>query len=127
MSEPCMSTCMNTMHVQVIERMASTQYCKTPDMPNLAVLLSFVLMYVSSRWFSNVILRLVGKMAPDQVPDHYLNWIKMWLGMIIQQIVIPFVLLRNLNRHEITWARIRYRIRHGKVDGIEHALHATNR
>ena len=65
--------------------LSNEQHCKVIDIPALAVSMSLVLMFFSSRWFSSVILSNVQLMAPEQVPRHKMNWVKMWLGMALQQ------------------------------------------
>jgi Glycosyl transferase family 21 len=79
---------------------------------------------ISLRWMTSVVCTVMGKNNPEALSSKILikrfNWVKLWVGFITANAVLPICMVYTFMTRHITWAGVKYRRRSGKIISVEH-------
>jgi hypothetical protein len=90
--------------------------CAVPRILAWVTVCAFAAAAISLRAFAAVVLRLLGILSPGRPPAVvHISWAKVWLGVLVEQALIPAALLTMWLTSEIEWGGIRYRKWRGRV------------
>jgi hypothetical protein len=100
-----------------VSHSSAAAQCRTPQLAAALVTASYAAAAISLRIFAAELLRLTSILSPGQpiAQTEHISWAMVWLGVLVEQALIPAALLAMWLNPEIEWGGIRYRKRRGRV------------